>query len=82
MTCKGCLGEVVSSTEEVEKLVSEQLQLETNLVNDELYVKRLEACKSCSSLSHDTTCNHCGCYVQFRAKLTYKSCPHPGGSKW
>lgn len=82
MTCKGCQGTIISSTKEVEQLVNEQLQLETNLVDDDIYIERLEACKICPSLSHHTTCSHCGCFVQFRAKLAYKHCPHPDGAKW
>ncbi len=82
MTCKGCLSSVIVSSEEVEQLINEQLELETDLVDDDLYEERLEACKSCPSLAYDTTCSHCGCFVQFRAKLAYKHCPYPGGARW
>lgn len=82
MTCKGCLGSVIVSSEEVEQLVNEQLQLETDLVDDDLYYKRVEICKSCPSLAHDSTCSHCGCFIQFRARLAYKNCPYPGSARW
>ena len=82
MTCKGCSSSVIVSSEEVQKLVEEQLALEIDLVDDELYEKRLEICKNCPSLEYDTTCRHCGCFVQFRAKLAYKHCPYPEGAKW
>lgn len=82
MTCKGCMNSVIVSSEEVEQLVHEQLELETNLVDDGVYEKRLEICKNCPSLAYDTTCSHCGCFVQFRAKLAYKHCPYPGGARW
>lgn len=82
MTCKGCLNTVIVSSEEVEQLVNEQLQLETDLVDDDVYEKRLEICKSCPSLAYDTTCSHCGCFVQYRAKLAYKHCPYPGDARW
>lgn len=82
MTCKGCLGSVVVSSEEVTQLVIEQLQFEEDIVEDSQYEKRLEACKSCPSFAHDTTCIHCGCFVQFRAKLAYKKCPFPDGARW
>lgn len=82
MTCKGCMGSVFGSSEDIEKLVNEQLELETDLVDDDLYQKRLDICKNCPSLSHDTTCSHCGCFVQFRAKLAYKHCPYPDGARW
>jgi len=82
MTCKGCLNTVIVSSEEVEQLVNEQLQLETDLVDDDIYEKRLEICKNCPSLAYDTTCSHCGCFVQYRAKLAYKHCPYPSGARW
>lgn len=82
MTCKGCSSSVIVSSEEVQKLVEEQLALEIDLVDDKLYEKRLEICKHCPSLDYDTTCRHCGCFVQFRAKLAYKHCPYPEGAKW
>jgi len=82
VTCKGCLNSVIVSSEEVEELINEQLQLETDLVDDDLYDNRLEICKSCLSLAYDTTCSYCGCFVQFRAKLAYKHCPYPDGARW
>lgn len=82
MTCKGCLGSVVVSNEEIEQLVIEQLQFEDDISEDETYEQRLEICKTCPSFAYDTTCSHCGCFVQFRAKLAYKHCPYPGGAKW
>jgi len=80
--CKGCFQVERRSKSQISKLVEEQLQLETNLVNDSLFQKRMNICLSCPSLSSETTCLHCGCYVEFRTKLPYKNCPHPSGSKW
>lgn len=80
--CRGCLTSEIGSMEQVEQLVKEQLQFETDLVSDEIYFKRLQACEKCPSLSSQTTCSHCGCFVQFRAKLAYKKCPLPFGAKW
>lgn len=82
MTCKGCLSSVIVSNEEIQKLVEEQLALEIDVVDDELYERRLKKCKECPSLAYDTTCSYCGCFVQFRAKLAYKNCPNPEGAKW
>ncbi len=73
---------VIVSDDYIQKQVEEQLLLETDVVDDALYEQRLEKCKRCPSLLYDTTCAHCGCFVQFRAKLAYKSCPYPEGSKW
>jgi hypothetical protein len=80
--CKSCSRSFIASNEAIEELVKEQLQLESNLVNDSIYNERLKVCDGCSSLINGTTCNHCGCFVQFRAKLPYKKCPHPEGAKW
>lgn len=82
MTCKGCSRSVIVSDEYIQKQVQEQLQLETNLVGDTTYYNRLEKCKSCPSLLYGNTCGHCGCFVQFRARLAYKTCPFPEGAKW
>lgn len=82
MTCKGCSASVIVSNEEIQQLVDEQLLYETDIVDDDLYNKRLEICKSCPSLVYDTTCSFCGCFVQFRAKLMYKQCPQPANPRW
>ncbi|QDP39107.1 DUF6171 family protein [Radiobacillus deserti] len=82
MSCKGCSQSVFVSNEYIQKQVEEQLELETNIVDDKVYEKRLTQCKECPSLLYDTTCAHCGCFVLFRAKLAYKTCPYPAGAKW
>ncbi len=80
--CKGCFRSPIETDEQARKLVEEQLQLETDFVSDDVYENRLEHCKSCPALSGQFTCLHCGCYVEFRAKLAYKKCPFPYGAKW
>lgn len=80
--CKGCFHVERRSKAEISELVHEQLQMEINLVNDTLFQKRMDTCLSCPSLSSETTCLHCWCYVEFRTKLSYKHCPHPNGPKW
>lgn len=82
MGCKGCSRNIDVSDEFVQLQVEQQLQLETDLVEDELYIKRLDKCNSCPSLLYGHTCGHCGCFVQFRAKLAYKTCPSHDGAKW
>ncbi|MBD8069051.1 hypothetical protein F7888_08675 [Bacillus sp. PS06] len=72
----------METDEQARKLVEEQLQLETDLVSDDLYEERLNQCKSCPALSGQFTCTHCGCYVEYRAKLAYKTCPYPFNPKW
>ncbi|WP_222618015.1 DUF6171 family protein [Sporosarcina sp. resist] len=82
VACKGCSQSVIVSDDKIKQLVKEQLQYEIDIVEDELYNNRLKICKTCPSLVYDTTCGYCGCFVQFRAKLMYKHCPHPDGPKW
>lgn len=82
MTCKGCSASVIVSDAEIDKLVEEQLQFEVDIADDQLYEERLAICEKCPSFVYGTTCNHCGCFVKFRAKLAYKKCPYPEGSKW
>ncbi|MEK5038264.1 DUF6171 family protein [Sporosarcina sp. FSL K6-3457] len=82
LTCKGCSQSVIVSDVEIQQLIKEQLQYEIDIVEDNLYNKRLAVCKSCPSLVYDTTCGYCGCFVQFRAKLINKQCPNPSGPKW
>jgi len=79
--CRGCKKSEVGSEKEILQIVNEQLLLETDLVSDETYHNRIKSCKECSSLLA-LTCIHCGCYVQFRARLENKHCPHPQGAKW
>lgn len=80
--CKGCQASFNLSHKEIESLVEEQLQFETDLVTDSEYNRRLLICKSCSNLSSNKTCLVCGCFVSFRARLSYKKCPHAAGDQW
>ncbi|WP_186578544.1 DUF6171 family protein [Aquibacillus kalidii] len=82
MSCKGCSASVIVTDAEVEQLVKEQLALEVDLVDDRVYIERLSRCQECPSLAYTNTCGHCGCLVQFRAKLAYKTCPDPSGNRW
>ncbi|UFT99768.1 DUF6171 family protein [Radiobacillus kanasensis] len=80
MSCKGCTPSL--SNFEVKRLVKEQLEMERDLVDDKTYDDRIRECNNCPSLLSDTTCAHCGCYVEFRARLSYKACPYPEGARW
>ncbi|MDQ0208352.1 DUF6171 family protein [Alkalicoccobacillus murimartini] len=82
MACKGCLLEEDWRKTSVQTLIDEQLAFETDVVSDEYYRGRLTLCEACPSLVSNTTCKHCGCFVGFRAKLSYKGCPYPGTDKW
>ncbi len=82
MSCKGCHSSVYVSNEKIEQQIAEQLMLETDIVDDSTYEARITNCYSCPSFVYDSTCQHCGCFVKFRAKLAYKDCPFPNGSRW
>jgi len=48
---------------------------------DEEYAARLSVCRRCDALMH-AVCRHCGCYVEMRAAVKGKKCPHPKGNMW
>ena len=52
------------------------------VVEDDVYEKRLERCSTCDALVGGLTCSHCGCFVLARAKKIRMDCPRPGGSLW
>ena len=45
---------------------------------DDLYKRRLDACKKCDYLEAGT-CQACGCYVELRAAVKKNKCPY---KKW
>ncbi|WP_089803272.1 DUF6171 family protein [Halolactibacillus alkaliphilus] len=81
MACKSCSETVRRTTLEVEALVKDQLLFETEIVSDSDYEDRITHCLKCDQLDYETTCRLCGCFVQFRAKLKMKACPHKN-KKW
>ncbi|MFY9569534.1 MAG: DUF6171 family protein [Acetivibrionales bacterium] len=81
--CKGCSGSVRLSPGEIRKLFGETLRIkDVKTVTEEEYQQRLALCKSCDSLQYGTTCIHCGCIVEIRAKLAASRCPYPYDPKW
>ena len=80
--CKSCHGTGTTERPSAGTFVEQQLALEIDLVSDEVYDRRIDICSTCPSLSNESTCLHCGCFVEFRARLGYKSCPSPNGTKW
>ncbi|MEK3882616.1 DUF6171 family protein [Paenibacillus sp. PL2-23] len=80
--CKGCSADVNVSQELIHRMVS-RLELQGfHCAADDVYRERLEACRNCPSLQYGSTCGHCGCFVEVRAKLADRECPRPGGSQW
>ena len=49
--------------------------------DDNLYAKRLNACKECEHLISGV-CMKCGCYVEFRAAFRKQNCPNVRDRKW
>jgi hypothetical protein len=81
--CKGCSASVRLSPEEIKKLFGETLRIrDVKTVSEEEYQRRLALCRSCDSLQYGTTCIHCGCIVEIRAKLAASHCPYPYNPRW
>jgi len=81
--CKGCSASVRLSPEEIKKLFGETMRVkDIKVVSEEEYQRRLAICKACPSLQYSTTCSHCGCIVEIRAKLAASRCPYPYEPKW
>lgn len=49
-------------------------------VDEEIYNKRIEICKSCEFYDAESNrCKSCGCYLAMKAKWNSEKCPH---DKW
>ncbi|CAM3986220.1 DUF6171 domain-containing protein [Cohnella lubricantis] len=81
-SCKGCSADVHVTQEQIENMVRKLARFPDACVTDDVYENRLSACSACPSLQYGTTCAHCGCVVQVRAKFLDRTCPAPGGSRW
>ncbi|MEK3705675.1 DUF6171 family protein [Paenibacillus sp. FSL R7-0198] len=81
--CKGCDDQydVKISDAKMARLV-EIASRSRETVQDEEYERRLSICSACPGLQYGTTCRHCGCLVQVRAKLSESTCPFPYESQW
>jgi hypothetical protein len=80
--CPACPGSYQLPPGYVEELVSAKRSTGLDLVDDNVYNKRLEICAACESCVDGTMCMKCGCFVQFRALSALRNCPHPGGDHW
>ncbi|MBQ8332464.1 MAG: hypothetical protein IJX93_01665 [Clostridia bacterium] len=80
--CKRCLLRESAENDTFELIRSKVDALsETEKADDELYRKRLDACRDCDHLISGI-CMKCGCYVEFRAAFKKMKCPNPGDRKW
>jgi Family of unknown function (DUF6171) len=76
--CPGCGIRVRLSAGELERLVAEYFGGEApKLAAEALAEERLAACGSCPDLRFGSTCRHCGCLVEVRARLHDYACPAP-----
>ncbi|MBB6672391.1 DUF6171 family protein [Cohnella nanjingensis] len=80
--CKGCSADVHVSRRQIDRMLAALADKEFDVVSDTKYADRLASCRRCPSLQYGSTCMHCGCIVEIRAKLGDKGCPHPAGSRW
>ena len=80
--CKGCSASVRISEEEIEKIFSSMKVKKVKLTSKKEYINRLNICQNCQFLDYNTTCRHCGCIVQIKAKIAKASCPAPENPKW
>jgi hypothetical protein len=76
--CPGCGLSVRLAPGEVERIIAEYFRGRTpELVPADEAGLRLAICASCPDLLYGSTCRHCGCLVELRARLAGKACPAP-----
>ncbi|MBQ2726539.1 MAG: hypothetical protein IJF78_12615 [Clostridia bacterium] len=80
--CKRCLLRESAENDTFEAVRSKiDLLSEAEKAEDDLYRKRLEACRTCDHLISGI-CMKCGCYVEFRAAFRKMKCPNAADRKW
>ena len=80
--CKRCLLRESAENDTFEAVSSKiDLLSEAEKAEDDLYRKRLEACRTCDHLISGI-CMKCGCYVEFRAAFRKMKCPNAADRKW
>ena len=81
--CEACSVSVHLSQEEIDILFGKAIRVKNvKTANEEEYAKRINICMNCESLMYNTTCRHCGCIIQIKAKLEHSACPYPYQPKW
>jgi hypothetical protein len=77
-SCPGCGLSVRLAPGEVERIMAEYFRGRTpELVQAGEAGRRLAICASCPDLQYGSTCRHCGCLVELRARLAGEGCPAP-----
>ncbi len=80
--CPGCGISVRLSPGELERITAEYFRGERpELATDAEAERRLALCGPCPDLLYGSTCRHCGCLVEIRARLAPYACPAPR-PKW
>lgn len=81
--CEACSVSVHLTPEEIEALFGKTVRVKNvKTVSEDEYTKRMNICMDCESLLYNTTCRHCGCIIQIKAKLENAVCPYPYQPKW
>lgn len=80
--CEACAVSVHLSGEEIRQMFGSLAVKNVKLVTEDVYGARLNECMRCDALMYGTTCRHCGCVVQVKAKLAGARCPFPYQRKW
>ena len=82
--CPKCEEEkrVPQTLEDTVKIIRESGLTKEQTAPDDLYQKRLNACKDCTFLSGGILCTMCGCYVAVRALYLDNECPSPKNDRW
>ena len=83
LECKSCEDTVRLSEREMRMIFGDVLRVrDVKLATEGTYSMRLGICGDCGSLQAGTTCEHCGCVVQVKAKMLNAKCPYPYVSRW
>lgn len=81
LKCQRCLVYEMADADRYKNLYEYIKNLDDELkVTDERYQERLAQCKKCDFLLAGV-CRICGCYVEMRAAIKQRSCPHED-RKW
>lgn len=80
--CEACAVSVHLTPEEIERMFGTLSMKQVKTVTEDVYQRRLSECRACEALLYGTTCRHCGCVVQVKAKLMGARCPFPYQPKW
>ncbi|MBI5831900.1 MAG: hypothetical protein HZB16_06225 [Armatimonadetes bacterium] len=80
--CPGCGVTVRLAAGEIDRLLAAYVAASPEPLADEaVAARRLAVCRDCADLRYGTTCRHCGCLVDIRARLAARSCPAPS-ARW